>query len=137
MGCPGCNAQTDRRATGRETFADHYSRNAGGLLRGMRALDGTARRSAPCNRARSSRLSGLVPKEGADSGENRLLAVESYQLVSLGGYSRQKNHLVSAVRRGRRVGKSRTGDTRKTIKSGQGAIRLCLVLVPRGRSCVF
>src|ERR1700758_2134186 len=97
MGCPGCNAQTDRWATGRETFADHYSRNAGGLLRGMRALDGTTRRSTTCNRTGSSRLSGLVLKEGADSGENRLLVVESYQFVGLGGYSRQKNHLVSAV----------------------------------------
>src|SRR5246127_4907988 len=137
MGCPGCNAQTDRRPTGRKTFADHYSRNASGLLRGMRTLDGTARRSAPCNRAGSNRLSGLVLKEGADSRENRLLVVESYQLVGLSGYSRQKNYLVSAVRRGRRVGKSRTGNTRKTIESGQGAIRLYLVLVPRGRSCVF
>src|ERR1700739_1337617 len=103
----------------------------------MLALYGTASPRAPCNRACSSRLSGLVLKEGADSRENRLLVVESYQLVSLSGYSRQKNYLVSAVRRGRRFGKSRTGNTRKTIESGQGAIRLYLVLVPRGRSCVF
>src|SRR6516165_9313218 len=103
----------------------------------MRALDGTARRSAACNRACAGSLSCLVLKEGAHSRKNGLFIVESYQLVRLGCYSRQKNHLISAVRRGRRVGKSRISDTRKTIESGQGAVRLCLVLVSRGRPCVF
>src|SRR5262249_11097875 len=76
-------------------------------------------------------------KEGANPGENGLLIVESDQLVGPRRYSRRKSYLVSAVRRGLRVGKPRIGVARETIESQQRAVRLCLVLIVGGRSCVF